>query len=72
MEVNLAEKFSFLGSRAVRVALRHSWVFFFFLAALSLHYCSKAFCSCSERGCSLLAVQGFPIAAASLVAEYML
>ena len=70
MEVNLAEKFSFLGSRAVRVALRHSWVFF--LAALSLRYCSKAFCSCSERGCSLLAVQGFPIAAASLVAEYRL
>ena len=51
MEVNLAEKFSFLDSPAVRVALRHSCLFFFFfLAALSLHYCSKAFSNCSAWG----------------------
>ena len=38
-----------------------------FLAVLGLRYCLRAFSSCRERGCSLLAVWGLPVVLASLV-----
>ena len=44
--------------------------FFFFLAALSLCCCMRAFSSCSEWGLLFVAVQGLLIAVASLVAEH--
>ena len=39
---------------------------YLFLAALGLHCCAWAFCSCSERGLLFLAVRGLLIAVASL------
>ena len=47
-----------------------SFVFFFFLAALDLHYCTRAFFSCSKRGLPFIAVCGLLIVVASLVAEH--
>ena len=59
--------------------LLHVWLFkkffyFFnlFLAVLGLHYCARAFSSCSERGLLFLAVHGLLIAVASLVVEHRL
>ena len=46
--------------------------FFFFLAALGLCCCVQAFSSCSEPGLLFVAVHGFLIAVASLVAEHRL
>ena len=44
--------------------------FFFFLAALGLPCCVRAFSSCGERGLLFIAVRGLLIAVASLVAEH--
>ena len=41
-----------------------------FLAALGLHCCAQAFSSCGEWGLLFIAVHGFLIAVASLVAEH--
>ena len=47
-----------------------SWESFFFLAALGLRCCARAFSSCGERGLLFVAVRGLLIAVASLVAEH--
>ena len=44
--------------------------FYLFLAALGLHCCAQAFCSCSERGLLFIVVCGLLIAVASLFAEH--
>ena len=46
------------------------FLFFFFLAALGLRCCARAFSSCSERGLLFVAVCGLLIAVVSLVAEH--
>ena len=43
---------------------------FFFLAALGLRCCVRAFSSCGERGLLFVAVLGLLIVVASLVAEH--
>ena len=45
-------------------------IFFFFLAALGLRCCARAFSSCGERGLLFVAVRGLLIAVASPVAEH--
>ena len=45
-------------------------IFFFFLAALGLRWCARAFPSCGERGLLFVAVRELHIAVASLVAEH--
>ena len=45
---------------------------YLFLAALGLHFCVRAFSSCSERGPLFIAVRGPLTIAASLVAEHRL
>ena len=45
-------------------------VFMYLLAALGLCCCARTFSSCGERGLLFLAVHGFLIAVASLVAEH--
>ena len=47
-----------------------NWVRFFFFFNLGLCCCARAFPSCCERGLLFLAVRGFLIAVASLVAEH--
>ena len=42
----------------------------YFLAALGLHYCARAFSSCDERGLFFIVVRGLLIAVASLIAEH--
>ena len=42
---------------------------FFFLAALGVRCCARAFSSCGERGLLFLVVHGLLIAVASLVVE---
>ena len=42
---------------------------FIFLAALGLHCCVRAFCSCGEWGLLFVGVHGLLITEASLVAE---
>ena len=44
-------------------------LFYLFLAALGLHCCTRVFSSCGERGLLFVAVRGFLVAVASLVAE---
>ena len=44
-------------------------IFFFFLAALGLHCCARAFSSCGEWGLLFGVVRGLLLAVASLVAE---
>ena len=44
--------------------------FFFFLAALGLRSCARAFSSCGARGLLFIAVRGLLIAVAALVAEH--
>ena len=44
----------------------------FFLAALCLHCCARAFSSCGKWGLLFVAVRGLLIAVASLVAEHRL
>ena len=44
--------------------------FFFFLAALGLPCCTRAFSSCSKRGLLFVAVCGLLIVVASLVVEH--
>ena len=46
--------------------------FFFFLAALGLRCCARAFSSCGERGLLFIAVHGLLIEVASLVVEHRL
>ena len=48
----------------------NDFLFIYFLAALGLPCCTKAFSSCSERGLLFVAVRGLLIAVASLVAEH--
>ena len=43
---------------------------YFFLAALGLRCCARAFSSCSERGLLFIVVHGLLIVVASLVAEH--
>ena len=43
---------------------------FLFLAVVGLCYCARAFSSCGEQGLLFIAVRGFLIAVASLVAEH--
>ena len=43
---------------------------YLFMAALGLHCCAWAFCSCGERGLLFVAVSGLLIAVASLVVEH--
>ena len=43
---------------------------YLFLAALGLHCCEQAFSSCSERGLLFIAVRGFLLVVASLLAEH--
>ena len=45
-------------------------LFILFLAALGLCCCARAFSSCGERGLLFVAMRGFLIAVASLVAEH--
>ena len=45
------------------------YLFYLFLAALGLCYCTWAFSSCGEKGLLFIAVRGLLIAVASLVAE---
>ena len=49
----------------------HSFVYLF-LAALGLHCCARAFCSCGERELLFVAMRWLLIAVASLVAEHKL
>ena len=56
-------------SRADDMPVRGSLSFFFFLAALGLRCCMRAFSSCGEQGLLFLAVHGL-IAVASLVVEH--
>ena len=42
-------------------------ILYFFLAALSLHWCTRAFSSCSKRGLLFVVVRGLLIVVASLV-----
>ena len=44
--------------------------FFFFLAALGLCCCARAFTSCSEQGLIFVAVRRLLIAVSSLVVEH--
>ena len=44
--------------------------FILFLAALGLRCCTRAFCSCGERGLLFIVVRGLLIMVASLVAEH--
>ena len=46
------------------------YLIYLFLAALGLRCCARAFSSCGERGLLFIAVHGFLIAVASLVAEH--
>ena len=52
------------------IILLQEHIFFFFLAALGLHCCTRAFSSCGKRGLLLFAVGGLLIAVASLVVEH--
>ena len=45
-------------------------LFIFFLAALGLHCCVRAFSNCGGRGLLFVAVRGLLIAVASLLAEH--
>ena len=45
-------------------------LFIYFLAALGLHCCARAFSSCVKRGLLFIAVRGLLIVVASLVAEH--
>ena len=47
-------------------------IFFLFLAVLGLHFCARAFSSCSKRGPLFIAVRGPLTVVASLVAEHRL
>ena len=49
---------------------KFSVFFFFFLATLGLHCCTRAFSSCGEWGLLLIAVHGLLTVVASLVAEH--
>ena len=48
--------------------LNFIYLFIYFLAALGLHCCTQAFCSCSQSGLLFVVVCGLLIAVASLVA----
>ena len=45
-------------------------LFIYFLAALGLRCCARAFSSCVEQGLLFIAVRGLLLAVASLVAEH--
>ena len=49
---------------------KNLYSFIYFLAALGLRCCARAFSSCSERGLLFIVVCGLLIAVASLVAEH--
>ena len=46
------------------------YLFIYFLAALGLSCCARAFSSCGERGLLFVVVSGLLIEVASLVAEH--
>ena len=55
--------------RQAYVILFYFYLFIYFLAALGLCCCRRAFSSCSERGLLSVAARGLLIVVASLVAE---
>ena len=57
-------------SRAPADTCRVLDFFFFFLSALGLCCCARAFSSCGEQGLLFVVVRGLLIAVASLVAEH--
>ena len=52
------------------IMMNYNLTIFFFLAALGLHCCARAFSSCGEQGLLLVAVHGLLIVVASLVTEH--
>ena len=52
------------------VCYKFIYLIYLFLAALGLRCCARAFSSCGERGLLFVAVCGFLIVVASLVAEH--
>ena len=52
------------------LSLKRVFFFLFFMAALGLRCCARAFSSCGERGLLFVVVRGLLIAVASLVAEH--
>ena len=63
-------RFFFLNKSKVCGNLALNEFFFFFLAALGLRCCARAFSSCGERGLLFVAVCSLLIAVASLVVEH--
>ena len=61
-----------------KTTLPYIYIYFFklfiylFMAVLGLHFCARAFSSCSKRGPLFIAVRGPVTIAASLVAEQKL
>ena len=54
------------------IYLKFIYFIYLFLAVLGLHFCARAFSSCSERGPLFIAVRGPLTVAASLVVEHKL
>ena len=52
------------------VFLKNKFIYLFFLAALGLRCCARAFSSCGEQGLLFIAVRGLLIAVASVVEEH--
>ena len=50
----------------------NKFIYLFILAVLGLHFCARAFSSCSKRGSLFIVVRGPLTIAASLVAEHRL
>ena len=58
--------------KTVTLEILAFYLFIYFLAALDLRCCVRAFSSCGERGLLFAAVHGLLVAVASLVAEHRL
>ena len=57
--------------KSCSVIFKNKFIYLYlFLAVLSLHCCTQAFSSCSERGLLFIAVRGPLTAVASFVAEH--
>ena len=66
------EKCLFISSAHFLFGMLGVFAFFFFLAALGLRCCARAFSSCGEHGPLLIAVRRILSLVASLVAEHRL
>ena len=62
----------FLKMSVLFIFLKINLFIYLFLAVLGLHFCARAFSSCSERGPLFITVHGPLTVAASLVAEHRL